>query len=595
MEQIEFNRSSNIFVNTGIIALNRYLKKLKTLRSEFLEVEFELLKDKLIIKHPNLLQILEDVYYIMGNEYYNTPSAEQKRKAENAYYDEEKDAFYRFPRINTLGFTALLTNNAQGTTRKKENSPKLAELEKVDPEKATKIKEFYKNSNLKIGKKVYLNEPYSKITTISLEKKYFEKGDLVCPILGESFKALTTGQNISPFLSGLGNFNSFLDSSDRKVSLKAIFLIRFSPVLAMFTYYNMYDSISCSFFNSADLISINDLYEDGIFFKKDQMEAFKIPFQKNIQLHSFRYSKKDGGEYELGGGIESYSPIEITFLILYTFYIRKFSTELSVEELDDSEFNLFEETPFENKPISIITFKADKFASTMRPNFFEEYSNVKMIIRLFHLLETNEKLRIPIDELWRGLIFRSQKSESLKDFNKKQRIQRFHRESFFKNLLNAKSNLDTVQDLFSKAYLRLSGNEDTGFRRYDILTEFLIIYEPLIKFGGINMDKNLQQRSINLGKSIGQSILNYDNPKNPNEKKANAKNGRKYIIGLNKSRTIDQFRVNIIRIQQKYGLSVANDILENLDEKNYQAIKQYAIIGALNTLNTVLSSQNQQS
>lgn len=593
MKKIEFKKSSNIFVNTGIIALYRYLKRLKTLRTEFEEVEFELQKDKLILEHSKLLELLEEVYYIMGSEVYNTASAEQKRKAENAYYDEEKGTFYRFPRMNTLGLTALLTNNAQGTTRKKENSPKLAELEKLNPEKATKIKEFYKNSNLKIGKKVYLNEPYSKITTISLEKKYFEKGDLVCPILGESFKALTTGQNISPFLSGLGNFNSFLDSSDRKVSLKAIFLIRFSPALAMFSYYNMYDSISCSFFNSTDLISINELYESGIFFTKDQMEAFKIPFQKNVQLHSFRYAKKDGGEYELGGGNESYSPIEITFLILYTFYKRKFSTELSIEEMDDSEFDIFEGTSFENKPISVITFKADKFASTMRPNFYEEYSNVKLMIRLFHLLETNEKLRIPMDEIWRGLILRSQKSETNKDLNKKQRAQRFYRESFLKNLLSAKSNLETVQDLFSKAYLRLSGNEDTGFRRYDILTEFLIIYEPLIKFGGINMDKNLQQRAINLGKSIGQSILNYESPKNPNEKKVNAKNGRKYIIGLNKSRTIDQFRVNIIRIQQKYGVSVANDILENLDEKNYQAVKQYAIIGALNTLNTVLSSQNQ--
>jgi hypothetical protein len=228
----------------------------------------------------------------------------------------------------------------------------------------------------------------------------------------------------------------------------------------------------------------------------------------------------------------------------------------------------------------------------MRPNFFEEFNNVKFIIRLLHFLETHDKLRIPIKELWRGLIFRSQKSEAVKDFSKKQRLQRLYREKFLNNVLKAKSNLDVVQDLFTKAYLRAAGNENTGFRRYDILTEFLIIYEPLIKFGGINMDKNLQQRAINLGKSMGQAILNYENPKGPNEKKANAKNGRKYIIGLNKARTMEQFMKNIIRIQQKYSISVANDILENLDAKNYLAIKQYAIIGALNTLNTVLSQQN---
>ena len=107
------------------------------------------------------------------------------------------------------------------------------------------------------------------------------------------------------------------------------------------------------------------------------------------------------------------------------------------------------------------------------------------------------------------------------------------------------------------------------------------------------MEESLQQRAIGLGKSIGYAIINYDNPKSDNEKKANAKNGRKYLIGLHKARTIEQFRETLIRIQRKYQVSVANEILESLNEKNYIAIKQYAQIGALNSLNVVLSNQKE--
>lgn len=83
--------------------------------------------------------------------------------------------------------------------------------------------------------------------------------------------------------------------------------------------------------------------------------------------------------------------------------------------------------------------------------------------------------------------------------------------------------------------------------------------------------------------------------KNEKEKKANTKNGRKYLIGLNKARTIEQFRDSLIRIQNKYGVSIANDILENIDQNNFIAIKQYAQMGALNSINSVLSNNENQN
>ncbi len=98
------------------------------------------------------------------------------------------------------------------------------------------------------------------------------------------------------------------------------------------------------------------------------------------------------------------------------------------------------------------------------------------------------------------------------------------------------------------------------------------------------MDKELQIRAINLGKSIGQGILNVDAA----DKKANAKAGRKYLISLHKSRTLIQFMDNLYRVVNRFGISTSNDILENISEENFQLIRQFVLISALNQINSVL-------
>ncbi|MGE0589260.1 MAG: hypothetical protein AB7O48_11855 [Cyclobacteriaceae bacterium] len=598
MRQVEFSKTSNIFINTGIVALHRYLNRFQLSNKTFGKIRNELLPNKLIVENENLLNLLEEVYYFMGAEVYNTISLKQKEKMENVYLNEKTGEFHRFPKMNTYGLTELLTNNAQGTTRQKENSPKITELQKSKPDTAQKIRDYFETNGLKLLSKVYLNEPYTKVTYLKLESKYWVEGERKCPLIGEGFKSLVEGQNISPFIKGLSNFNSFLESSDKKVSQKALYTLRFSPAIAMFSYYKGYDSISASFFNSNNLVNINSLYSDEFFYAKDEMEGWKLPFQRNIKLENFKYSKKNNEDYTLKSGEDSYSPEEITFLLIYTFYKKKF--KIDFEEPGKIEIDPFEDSPFEKIPISLVTFKADKFASTMRPNFYEEYSNFKFIIRLIHLLETNpqnNKKRIPIGELWRGLIFKSARSDAIKDFSKKMMIERKYRSDILAKLLKGRSILSDIESLFSKSYLILikSKDNDPGRRRYDLLTELLTVYEPTINFGGINMDKSLQQRAINLGKSIGQGIINFESPKNDNEKKINAKNGRKYLISMHKARNIVQFREVLIRIQRKYSIAVANEIIENLNDSNYIAIKQYAQISALNTLNIVLSNQKSDS
>lgn len=598
MNKIEFRKTANIFINTGIVALHRYINRFQLENDEFGEITNELFPDKLVVENERVLELLEEVYYYMGKEIYDTASAEQKSKNENVYYDEEQDKFIRFPKMNTYGLTHLLTNNAQGTTRKKGNSPKIKQLDKSNPELANKIRTYFKENNLNLLSKVYINEPYSKITTLHLEEEDFKEGEKECPIIGEGFKKLQTPKNISPFLSGLRNFNSQLGSSSNKVSMKAILLIRFSPALAMYSYginKRKFETFTCSFFNSNNLTNINELYDDEFFLLKEEMENIKLDnreysFQRNIKFEDFRYAKKDGTVGKSNSGLVIYSPNEVTFLLIYTFFKKKFLTEIDSQEIE-AEIDPFEDSPFEKVPISLVTFKADVFASTMRPNFYEEYNNVKFLVRLIHRMESKENKRIPIREFWQGLRIQIPKYSSKKEFSKsKEYAEGQIRQSVISKILKGKSVLSDFEQLFSKCYLILTNGKQCGYRRYDLLTEFLKIYEPAINFGGMNMDKSLQQKAINLGKSIGYAIVNYENPNNDQEKKANAKNGRKYLISLHKARTIDQFRDAIIRIQNRFALSVSNEILENMDEQNFKAIKQYAQISALNQLNSVLSN-----
>ena len=98
------------------------------------------------------------------------------------------------------------------------------------------------------------------------------------------------------------------------------------------------------------------------------------------------------------------------------------------------------------------------------------------------------------------------------------------------------------------------------------------------------MDKELQQKAINLGKSVGQGILRFNNE----DRKTNAKNGRKYLIGLHKSRTLLQFMDNLYRVANKYNVSTSNEILEKIDDDNFQLIRQFVLISALNQINPVL-------
>jgi hypothetical protein len=591
MTAITFHHTSNIFINAGIVGLYRFIKKYQLLFPErFPSLRLsELEENKLTIECKELLSLLEEVYYFMGKEIYDTPSEKQLDEMYNVYYEEEKDEFKRFPKMNTYGLTHLFTNNAQGTTRYPENSIKIKQLEKDRPKVAQRIKGFFDEKGIKLLSKVYLNEPYTKLTRLAFDEKYLKVGKKRCPLLGEPFNTLVEAKNVSPFVSGLTNFNTFLSSSEKQISWKAMYLIRFSPALCYFTYQNNYDTLICNFFNSNSLENLAQLYQHDFFRQREDME--KITYRLNFTLHDFKVKKKDAEELIIDTTRDAVWESEIAFMLLYTFYKKHFEKAI-FEENDQEEDDLFADMPLDKVPISLIAFRADKFASTLRPNFYEEYNNVKYVLRLIHVLESNH---ISFQSIWEGLKLYSPKASVIKknNYGKGQAVERQIRASVFGNILKGKSVLNQLEKLFFDSYKYLLQGERTGFRNYSKLLQFLMIYESSIHFGNHkNMTEQLQQRAVKLGKSLGYGILHFDNPKDDQAKKSNAKNGRKYIIRLHKARTLEQFTEALISIMKKYGVSVSNEILENLSKDNFIMVRQYAVIGALNSINATLSSNS---
>ena len=596
---ITFKRTSNIFINAGIVGLERFIRKFKiAYPNKYPSLgNCQLEEKKLVVECDQLLDFLEEVYYFMGKDIYDTPSQKQLDENYNVYYIEQTDEFKRFPKMNTYGLTHLFTNNAQGNTQLKENSPKITNLEKDKPELAAKIKKYFESNNIKLLSKVYLNEPYTKITRLETNKKYFQEGKKKCPILGESFKTLVEAKNVSPFASGIGTFNSFLKTSEKHISLKAMYLIRFAPALCYFSYQNNYETIICNFFNSNTLKNLASLYATPMFRQKEEMA--KITYLLNFKLKDFSIKRKGAEEITIETRKDAVWESEIAFMLLYTFYKDQFEGEILDQKNQEEDFqnettlpqdftDPFADNPLDEIPISLITFRADTFAQTLRPNSYEEYNNVKYILRLIYKLESGG---ITFQPIWQGLKLNSPKAKIMKSkpktFGKGKAVERQIRASVLGKILKGKTIINDIEKLFFDSYKILIANDNPGFRKYSKILAFLLLYEKSLNHK--NMDPILQEKSVKLGKQIAGNILKYENEKgDPKLDKANAKNGRKDIIKLHKSRTVQQFTEALIRIMKKYSLS--NNIIEIVNKDNFIMIRQYSVIGALNVLNAVLSS-----
>lgn len=593
--EIEFIRTSNIFINTGIVALYQYLKVFKDDANVEYDYSYSLEKDALHIKCDKLFKLLEDVYYYMGRELYDTSGKNARNSADKYFFTEVPFDYKAFFKMKTYGLGALITNDPQPTSKEENNAITFENLVKKNPEFAAKVGQVYFQQKLKLkdyeptevgyqyskdtkgDSKIFLNEPYIKITRLEKPKKeFFESGNQVCYLTNEPFKKLVDSQNTSPFIKGLNNFNSFLSPQSQKISWKAMYISRFSPKLNLYTYVSGLDSIVCYFFDSNNLINLNTLYEQNRSIYKDSVQMIESNYMSNFKTHSFFNRNEKFSEPKDYTG-----KYETLFALIYTFY-KQFLYDKGYEDINEVD-NIFD-LGFEKIPISLISFKADSFSSTLRPNAFEYFNNFKFAIRLIIYLE---KEGTKFSELLSTLKFMK---SSERNSGNSYLLERKQREKVLTLMLNGKSCVSEIAQLYYQCYTYLLKGDPVGFKNYEQLYLFTNKYELKIN---LQMTPELQEKAFKLGTSIGMAITKFENPDNKNDEKTNAKSGRKYIIDLNKSRTLDQFNDAIIRIMNKYQLQVNSELFkENLNEENFEMVKQFAIIGALNVINNVIKPIN---
>jgi len=604
--KIVFRRTGNIFLDSGIVALDYYLEKYRS--GAKIRYEFNLSDYELYIESEELFELLENLYYLMGKDIYDTSGEKAKREMGKFYFFKEPFQAIKFSKMKTYGFAGLITNDATPKRSKFGDKCKFEVLYDKDPDFALKIAEYLYANGRKLkyfdfidgelvpkpeihGKRVenkggdseiFINAGYTKVPELPMDSKYFREGNKTCYWTGENFQKLVGIVNTSAFFAKGVNFNSNLSRQDKKISWKAMYISRFSPFLSMYSYVDGLDSLVVYFLQSDNLNHIKKVFNNNRNIYKNNLERMKCNYTSNFNLYNW------GKEKKTDLYLEQY---EVLFMLIYSMYKQFLETNQINIEVDEKGWNLFKGSDFENVPISLITFKSDKMGKTLLTTSFEEVDNFKLIIRMILFLEKND---VDFRNLLLSLIFRK---PSVNNSLKKRRLERSIRNAILYKVINMKSVLEDFENLFFKCFKQLLIREDMGYKDFNELFKFVTSYESFLNKGGRkNMNQELQNKAVDLGKSIGQGILRFENPGSKKDiEKKNARNGRGNIISLKKARNLQQFLDEIIRLQTKYQISISNDILKEVNQQNFVFIKQFAIIGALNQINMVLRPTKRES
>jgi len=541
-------------------------------------------KNELTIECNKLTEFLEEVYYYMGRTLYDTSGKKAREKPDKYYFSKDPFVATPFYKMKTYGIGALITNDPVPVARDENNSITFKKLSKKDPDFAAQIARFYNKNNRSLkgfevtdsgfvenvenkkgDSKLFLNEPYVKITRLEpLTNQHVEKGEYTCYLTSEKVKKLVDTQNTSPFIKGLNNFNSKLSPSSQKVSWKAMYLSRFSPKLGLYCYTSGLDSLVCFFYDSDSLVNLNKLYQINRSFYKDFEQIIEANYMSNFNVFNFN-SEKKGDERLINNRDYSWSN-ELKFVLVYTIY-QQLLYDSGKKNLDVSSFF---DLGIAKTPISLVSFKADKFSGTNRPNEFEYFNRFKFLISF---IISAEQQGVNFSQVLRSLKFikKSQRSSG-----NKFKLERMIRNRILGKIITGKSILPEIENLFYNCFTYILSGDYVGYKDYNQLTSFLRLYELLINK---KMTKETQEKAFKLGTSIGIAVTQND-----------VKSSRKYIIGLNKARTIPQFNDAIIRLMNRYsGLKVSGELFkEMLNEEDFILIKQFAVIGALNVINLKL-------
>lgn len=571
-------------LDNGTVALHRYLQRYQNELSGFNYDSYFKNANTLCIKCEQLFELLEEVYYLMGEEVYDTYTQKQYDDPGNIYFEKKEKGqliAHTFPKMNTYGLTELLTNNAQGTTRKDSNTQKIANIEKADPVLASQIKTAFDKRGIKLLSKVYFEEPYTKITRLEKpEKAHFTEGKYQCAFTGMSVKKAVDAQNTSAFISGILSFSSYLSTSDKKISWLAMYLSRFAAANALYVYENkLRERLMVYLFHANNLRDLAQLWASKRIEPLD-LDTLRIKeFVRNFEVQPMLSStlKGDSQLYDLQLTNDN------LLAILYTLNRRALAQPKVIA--DDPLSEDIEMLP----AYSLMSIRADAYAATMRPNRTEIIDNINPLIQFIsNVEEEGLSWKVILDSL--KII-----KPSLATNQKASRLEREVRETVLGKIFKIQPIHKDMADFFVDCLTYLLEGETT-YRNYNQLLKFTKFYEDK---KSNNMEEQTAQRreaAIALGQSIGISIINWTRKEGENpDKKSNAKQGRKYVIRLRKARNFSQFRDAVISLQSRFQFGIGLDNrLDSLTDETYKEYRDFAIISATNILISTYNTKNEQ-
>ena len=149
--EIEFKRTSNIFINAGIVALYQYLKECEEDKIFNYNYSFSLNKDFLRVECEHLFILLEDIYYYMGKELYDTSGKNARVVADKYFFTNSPTFGYTpFYKMKTYGLGALITNDPVPAPKEQENAVTFENLTKTDHAFAKAVAKVYSEKKIKL-------------------------------------------------------------------------------------------------------------------------------------------------------------------------------------------------------------------------------------------------------------------------------------------------------------------------------------------------------------------------------------------------------------------------------------------------------------
>ena len=543
---IPFPKLNHFWMDAGLLGLYRIAQKVQFKESG---VEVNLNDSGVFFKgsEKNLQVFLEKAYKRLLKDYYNTSTQNQIEKNEGFYYDSIKDQFVRFPKVKSMGIAGLIFNKAPRPTNDEIKYDKSKEQKGILPEEnhhlQDRLNNFISENKLKIGSSSLLvNGPNAIQPKVDIKiKSGKSKGH--CFVCGESSSSISEiGGTVFPMITGSSGVRSFnsAGSTPEKVCWKCDFIGKFVPVTGFYIMNNNAHHIYFPY--SSSLEKMNEV------FRSLETSIIEDPmFMRNF-------------ENKLGGYF--LKPYEQFFTFLYSLY-RVVMTKKVSSSSDDEEYELDYEKLFavnlNKSPLDFFVVYTESLGDTQMGKMIWSFQESVYLFRVLDYLERN---KINLKTVMQQLV--DYEKIKLKQFE----IATLTRNRVCENILKKQS----VVALVEQHAFRINKSKSQNIKS---LFDFVILYEKVIREGGIFMDQEIIDIAVSVGKTIGISIA-------PSGKK-----GKGDLFRLRKTRKPEDFLNEINRIQMKYGTRVSAELYNKGQkmEENFTEFKQFCMIAALNTFN----------